>query len=59
MDLTAEEAKARCTDGVDNDLDGFIDCEDWDCNYNPLFEVRDGNGKVTERNSVCGTQICD
>lgn len=28
--------RAGCTDGVDNDGDGFVDCEDWDCNHNPL-----------------------
>ena len=20
---------------LDNDADGFVDCEDWDCSYNP------------------------
>ena len=29
------DAMANCTDGRDNDADGFVDCEDWDCNYNP------------------------
>ncbi|MEC8023444.1 MAG: hypothetical protein VX223_05880 [Myxococcota bacterium] len=59
MDISVDEATIRCTDGIDNDLDGFIDCEDWDCNYNPLFEVRDPNGQLVQRNAVCGTQICD
>ena len=26
-----------CSDGVDNDADGYVDCEDYDCRYN--FEV--------------------
>jgi hypothetical protein len=25
----------QCSDGFDNDGDGFIDCDDWDCNHNP------------------------
>jgi hypothetical protein len=24
-----------CFDGIDNDGDGFIDCDDFDCNGNP------------------------
>jgi hypothetical protein len=28
-------ATAACTDGRDGDGDGFTDCEDWECNYNP------------------------
>ncbi|MCS6856650.1 MAG: hypothetical protein NZM37_02965 [Sandaracinaceae bacterium] len=27
--------RANCADGIDNDQDGFIDCDDWDCNWNP------------------------
>jgi len=34
---------ARCEDGIDNDLDGFTDCEDWDCSWNPAVSVCDGN----------------
>jgi hypothetical protein len=25
----------NCTDGRDNDCDGFVDCDDWDCNWSP------------------------
>ncbi len=34
----SEQSLARdaCTDGIDNDLDGFSDCFDWDCAWNPL-----------------------
>jgi hypothetical protein len=35
------DAYANCTDGRDNDADGFVDCEDWDCNYNPAMLVPD------------------
>lgn len=31
-----EFARANCMDGRDNDDDGFVDCEDWDCNWNPV-----------------------
>ncbi|MCA9606675.1 MAG: hypothetical protein KC619_13815 [Myxococcales bacterium] len=36
-------AVRTCTDGIDNDLDGFTDCEDWECNHNPL--VVDSSGQ--------------
>jgi len=26
-----ENTKETCSDGIDNDQDGFTDCEDWDC----------------------------
>ncbi len=32
----------RCSDGVDNDLDGFFDCDDWDCSWHPLVTVCEG-----------------
>ena len=25
--------------GIDNDGDGFVDCDDWDCSYNNLIDV--------------------
>ncbi|NCQ60586.1 MAG: hypothetical protein GW913_07950, partial [Myxococcales bacterium] len=25
------------SDHLDNDGDGFVDCDDWDCNWNPLL----------------------
>ena len=42
--LRAQQAQVRagCTDGIDNDLDGFVDCDDWDCNHNPLAVTVDG-----------------
>lgn len=46
-DLTEDERRQMvvdgCTDGLDNDRDGFIDCEDWDCNHNPLARRADGS----------------
>jgi len=29
----------NCSDGLDNDEDGFVDCEDWDCSWNPDVTV--------------------
>ncbi|MEM1033541.1 MAG: hypothetical protein AAGN82_24615 [Myxococcota bacterium] len=29
----------KCSDGLDNDLDGFVDCEDWDCSWNPEVTI--------------------
>ncbi len=29
----------NCSDGIDNDNDGFVDCEDWDCSWNPAVTV--------------------
>jgi hypothetical protein len=37
-ELAAENARLNCSDGMDNDADGFVDCDDWDCNWNPLIE---------------------
>ena len=36
-------AVRSCTDGVDNDSDGFVDCEDWECNHNPRVVDAEGN----------------
>jgi hypothetical protein len=36
----------RCSDGLDNDKDGFVDCDDWDCSWNPLVTVCNGRAKV-------------
>ncbi|MCC6873295.1 MAG: hypothetical protein IT378_03220 [Sandaracinaceae bacterium] len=39
---------AQCTDGFDNDGDGFADCDDWDCSHNPALSdgpCRDGVGR--------------
>ena len=30
-----ERTNARCADGLDNDLDGYIDCEDYQCADDP------------------------
>ena len=32
-----QEAQDACSDGNDNDNDGFVDCDDWDCQWNPLL----------------------
>ena len=37
-----KELNAVCSDGVDNDEDGFTDCDDWDCAWNPKVTICDG-----------------
>jgi hypothetical protein len=32
---TVDWMRMNCQDGEDNDRDGFVDCDDWDCNWNP------------------------
>jgi Ca2+-binding EF-hand superfamily protein len=41
-----------CIDGIDNDGDGFVDCDDWECNWNPL--TRDICADENGRAPVCG-----
>jgi len=41
----------RCTDGEDNDNDGFADCDDWDCNWNPIIR---GLCEADDGSLVCG-----
>jgi Ca2+-binding EF-hand superfamily protein len=47
--IAAETAAARhnCTDGLDNDLDGFVDCEDYDCAWHPRLE------------GLCPIRVCE
>lgn len=65
--VTTEErqrqVRASCTDGLDNDGDGFADCEDFDCNYNPLAVTQDGRplcrstlGRTCVRGSRAGAR---
>ena len=68
-----ENTAARCTDGVDNDMDGFIDCDDFGCSRNPAVTVcledsnalcsdgfdNDGNGFVDCEDFNCaGLGVC-
>ncbi len=39
-----QEAISRCNDGIDGDSDGFLDCDDWDCQWNPLLNPRATGG---------------
>ena len=34
-----ENTDAACMDGMDNDGDGYIDCDDYDCSMNPGVTV--------------------
>ena len=42
-------ANAYCEDGLDNDGDGYIDCADWDCSWNPLVTICQGPRVCEER----------
>ncbi|MGF1466087.1 MAG: hypothetical protein ACFCGT_08125 [Sandaracinaceae bacterium] len=53
-DPTSEEAAVRsCTDGLDNDGDGFTDCDDWDCNHDPLVRAPVVVGSRVELRPLC------
>src|SRR5207249_1620848 len=46
-----------CTDGVDNDYDGAVDCDDSDCAADPLCNCdEDADGYD---GSACGGSDCD
>ncbi|MEO1484058.1 MAG: hypothetical protein AAFU77_18285, partial [Myxococcota bacterium] len=34
--LAINQANANCVNGIDDDNDGFVDCEDFDCAWNPI-----------------------
>lgn len=37
--LSVECGDERCSDGVDNDCDGYADCDDWDCEFDVLSVI--------------------
>ncbi len=37
--FSPENTDEACSDGLSNDLDRFIDCDDWDCRRNPNVTV--------------------
>ncbi|MEZ4444800.1 MAG: hypothetical protein R3B72_37340 [Polyangiaceae bacterium] len=41
-DVTPDD---HCSDGLDNDNDGYVDCDDWDCSWNPEVTVCQPPGK--------------
>jgi len=61
----SEEGFERCSDGIDNDLDGFVDCpDDADCACNPcgeaFVEQVDTLGRFCARDCECPVgQICN
>jgi len=49
-----------CDDGEDNDLDGDIDCDDSDCDEDPICETCDEDGDGYDSTSAeCGGDDCD
>ncbi|MFC1482318.1 hypothetical protein ACFL51_00780 [Myxococcota bacterium] len=50
-----------CDDGVDNDADGFTDCDDYDCRYEPECmetECADGLDNDGDGDTDCDDQDC-
>ncbi len=45
---TVQEMNDACSDGLDNDIDGFVDCMDWDCSHNPDVTVCGDGPRVCE-----------
>ena len=41
-----ENTNAACSDGVDNDRDGYVDCNDFSCSRNPALTVCPSDGGV-------------
>ena len=56
VDKADENTNEACSDGVDNDGDGYADCEDFDCSRNPDVTVCGGGN---ECDPACGDgQVC-
>jgi len=62
-DLGPENTEARCSDSIDNDQDGFTDCNDWDCGAtlvcNPGPENTEGKCSDSIDNDQDGYIDCD
>ena len=59
-----EDSDAVCNDGVDNDQDGHLDCEDYSCSRNPDVTIcggggggGGGGGAPEDTDAVCNDQI--
>ena len=37
--IVPENTNALCSDGIDNDQDTFVDCDDFDCSQNPSVTI--------------------
>ncbi len=65
----SENTNATCGDGVDNDCDGFLDCNDFDCSRTASVTVCGGDsgarcdaGGTENTNATCGDGVdndCD
>jgi hypothetical protein len=42
-----EDTDEECSDGIDNDGNNFVDCDDYDCSMNPDVTVCGGGGQDT------------
>ena len=52
-----EDTDALCADGIDNDGDGYIDCDDYNCSRNSAVTVCGSGGGSTggseDTNALC------
>ncbi len=53
---TAENTDALCSDGISNDGDRFVDCDDFDCSQNPKVTVCRSSG-VENTNALCSDGV--
>ena len=49
-----EDTNLTCTDGIDNDHDGYVDCDDFNCSQNPAVTVCNEHEDTT---SLCTDTI--
>jgi hypothetical protein len=53
----SESSEVSCTDGIDNDCDGAIDCADNDCSGDPACQQTDCS-TFTDKNSCNAQTSC-
>lgn len=46
-------SEGQCNDGVDNDCDGFLDCDDSDCSSDPACQCLPTNAECSFDNQCC------
>ncbi len=60
LDATCEPSPEACGDGIDNDCDTYVDCDDSDCTGKPACELttcEPKNGSCSS-NSDCCSMVC-
>ena len=57
FDANDDDNAICCNDGVDNDCDGLVDCDDSDCANVTICRCIDSDGDGYYANSDCGTEL--